>query len=101
MPKPDSTTEPLLVTEAPEVVVLVVALADGFGAGDADADALADGCGALDPFGLTDSDPADPAATLAEALGSGSLVADGVALDVSLTAGAAKPPLATTASWPK
>ena len=49
---------------------------------------------------MVDSEPAEPGATLddalAEALGSGSLEVDGLAL--VLVEGAAKPPLATTAS---
>ena len=84
------------------VVVLFVALAEGCGAGavEADEDALADGFETEPPFVLIDSEPAEPAATLvealADALGSGSFDVDGLAL--AEVAGAAKPPLATTAS---
>jgi hypothetical protein len=80
-------------------VVLLVALAEGCGAGavDAEADALAEGWGAVPPVFpvAVVSEPLDWVATDADSLGSGSLEAEGEALEVA--AGVAKPAVAISA----
>lgn len=84
VPKPDSTTEPDFVAAAPVVVVL----AEGCGAGADDKEELAEGFGAAEVDALAEA--------LEAPLGIGSLEVDGLA--IALVEGAAKPPVATTAS---